>query len=210
MRILVLSDIHSSKRALDLTLKDIEEYLPGLLIICGDITQFGPASFADEFLNSINLKTLAVPGNCDPPEVLRLLEDKGVSVHGKSVTLEGFTFVGLGGSNVTPFNTITEFAEDYMFSTLDEMMTEDAVLVTHAPSYGYLDGPPGGDHYGSKAIVRIVEKYKPIVAMSGHIHEARGVVEDKGTLFFNPGPAMRGYRALLELTEDKAEVELLG
>ncbi|MCK5547470.1 MAG: metallophosphoesterase family protein [Thermoplasmata archaeon] len=210
MRILVFSDVHSSERAVGLVSKDIEEYLPDLLIVCGDLTHFGPGAFAEKFLNSASLMTLAIPGNCDPPDVLALLQERGVDLHGKKVEIGGFDFVGFGGSNITPFETLTEFTEDEIFDSLDKIMVERAVLVTHAPPKGYLDGPNDEKHFGSTAVARIVEKYHPIVALFGHIHEARGIVREKDTVFVNPGPAMRGHRALLELTEDGAEVELLG
>lgn len=209
MKILVFTDIHSSERAIDIASKDIEDYKPDLLIICGDITNFGPESFAEKFLDFISIKTLAVPGNCDPPEVLRVLEDRNVSLHGKTVEIGGFVFAGLGGSNITPFNSFTEFTEDYIFTALDKVMVENAILVTHVPTKGFLDGPSPSEHYGSEAVAKIVDKYRPRVAISGHIHEAGGVRRDKGTLFFNPGPAMRGNRAILDLMEERAEVELL-
>jgi Icc-related predicted phosphoesterase len=62
---------------------------------------------------------------------------------------------------------------------------------------------------GSKAISDIVEKYKPKLALSGHIHDARGVVEEGGTTFVNPGPAKQGYAALVVLKGDKVKVDLL-
>jgi Icc-related predicted phosphoesterase len=38
--------------------------------------------------------------------------------------------------------------------------------------------------------------------LSGHIHEARGIVERDGTLFLNPGAAKDGNAALLDIGED--------
>ena len=35
--------------------------------------------------------------------------------------------------------------------------------------------------------------------LSGHMHEARGMVEQDGTVFVNPGPAKDGFGALVEL-----------
>lgn len=213
MRLLIISDIHSSNGAIDMVSGDIKEYYPDLLIICGDVTNFGPVSFADEFLDAIpteRLRTLAVPGNCDPPDVLAVLQKRGIDLHGKSVNIGGFDFVGFGGSNKTPFNTLMEFAEDYIFRTLDNIMVEGAVLVTHVPPRGHLDGSSDGQHFGSKAVTEIVRKYKSRAAISGHIHEARGVIREKDTVFLNPGPAMRGYRALMDLKGGEVEVELLG
>jgi Icc-related predicted phosphoesterase len=209
MRILVYSDIHSSEKAVDLLRADTERYSPDLLILLGDITHFGPASFAEDFVGSITVRTLAIPGNCDTPDVLELLEEKGMSLHGKLENVGGFDFVGFGGSNITPFDTVTEFSEEDIFDALDAVMVKGAVLVTHVPPRGHVDGTSGGLHAGSTAVARIVEKYSPRVSLSGHIHEARGMIEDEGTLFLNPGAARKGYRAIVDLTESDAKALLL-
>lgn len=213
MRLLIISDIHSFNGAIDMVSGDIKEYSPDLLIICGDVTNFGPVSFADEFLDVIpteRLGTLAVPGNCDPPDVLAVLQKRGIDLHRKTVNIGGFDFVGFGGSNKTPFNTPMEFAEDDIFRALDNIMIEGAVLVTHVPPKGYLDGSADGKHFGSEAVAEIAKKYRPRAVISGHIHEARGVIREKNAVILNPGPAMRGYRALMELRQEEIEVELLG
>jgi Icc-related predicted phosphoesterase len=87
-------------------------------------------------------------------------------------------------------------------------MEPGSILVTHAPAWGRND-KTRGTHLGSRAILSIVEKYKPKLALSGHIHDARGVMEEGGTTFVNPGPANRGYAALITIKRDHVEVELL-
>jgi Icc-related predicted phosphoesterase len=209
MKMLVYSDIHSSDGAVDLLRADTDKYSPDILLLLGDITHFGPVSFAERFIRSISTRSLAVPGNCDPPDVLELLEDSGISLHGKIENVGGYDFVGFGGSNLTPFDTITEFGEDDIFEALDGVMEKGAVLVTHVPPRGHVDGTSGGLHAGSIAVARIVEKYRPRISLSGHIHEARGMVEDEGTLFLNPGAVRKGYRAIVSLSESDVEAMLL-
>jgi Icc-related predicted phosphoesterase len=209
MKILVYSDIHSSEKAVDLLRSDTDRYSPDLLLLLGDITHFGPASFAEEFISSITVRTLAIPGNCDTPDVLKLLEEKGISLHGKIENIGGLGFVGFGGSNITPFDTITEFSEDDIFDALDAVMVKGAVLVTHVPPRGHVDGTSGGLHVGSTAVARIVEKYRPRLSLSGHVHEARGMVEDGGILFMNPGAVRKGYRAFVSISESAVDAKLL-
>ncbi|HSV41976.1 MAG TPA: hypothetical protein VLH13_01025, partial [Methanomassiliicoccales archaeon] len=55
---------------------------------------------------------------------------------------------------------------------------------------------------------RIVEEFKPAVVLSGHIHEDRGVVEKKGTLYMNPGAAKDGHAGLIDIGRD-IQVRLL-
>jgi Icc-related predicted phosphoesterase len=210
MRILVFSDVHSSNRTIEMAIDDINTYSPELLLISGDITHFGPSSFANAFLDAIDIRTLAIPGNCDPPDVLSVLKERGVDLHEKRETIEGFDFVGFGGSNTTPFDTIMEFDEEVIFASLDNIMVEESVLVTHVPPKGFVDATPNGIHAGSRAVKEIVEKYRPRLSVSGHIHEARGLNEEGGTVFLNPGSARMGFRAIVELTMDDVGVKLLG
>lgn len=71
------------------------------------------------------------------------------------------------------------------------------VLVCHCPPHGTaLDRMRNGQHAGSTAIRKFLDKVKPRWFFSGHIHETEGVTETIGvTTAHNPGK--RGY--LLEL-----------
>jgi len=42
-------------------------------------------------------------------------------------------------------------------------------------------------HVGSKAIRQIIEEYKPMLGLHGHIHESRAFDKVAGTLVLNPG-----------------------
>lgn len=207
MRILLASDIHGNPNAAELVNRKAREENVDLFVACGDITNFGPLAYAEQFLRSIEVETLAVPGNCDPPQILRVLEDAGVNMHGRKRMIDGRTFVGIGGSNPTPFNTPFELSEDEIFRTLDPLMERAAVLISHPPPFGYVDIVPSGGHAGSKAVRDILEKHGPSLVMCGHIHEGRGIVRS-GTVIVNPGPARYGNLAVIEVG-DGVEVKLL-
>jgi hypothetical protein len=210
MRILAIADVHGAKEARKNVNSQIKEYTPNAVIVCGDITQFGPPVWAQDFLNSIPLKTLAIPGNCDPQGVIAAIEDsQAVLLHAKRAELEGYTFVGLGGSNTTPFDTPFELTEAEIYNSLNEIMVESAILMVHTPARGHLDRTATRKDLGSGSIARIVLKFSPILVVSAHIHEARGVEREGGTTFVNPGPASNGYAALIDLN-DEVKVELIG
>jgi Icc-related predicted phosphoesterase len=46
-----------------------------------------------------------------------------------------------------------------------------------------------------------VEEFRPPLVLSGHIHEARGILERDGTIYLNPGAAKDGNSALLDIGE---------
>jgi Icc-related predicted phosphoesterase len=219
MKILAVSDIHGTSRGKEVAFKNSEIHQPDLVIITGDITQFGPPEDAKMFLDELGdkVKTLAIPGNCDPFEVPGAVEaSKAVNLHANKVEINGITFAGFGGSNETPFNTIFELPCEVIFKELDELMGSDTgkstVLVTHCPPKGYRDEVVGRGNMGCEAVAQIVEKYKPVLVISGHIHEAFGVEDiGDGTVIVNPGAAKDGRAAIIEfdIAKSNDNVEII-
>jgi Icc-related predicted phosphoesterase len=64
------------------------------------------------------------------------------------------------------------------------------------------------DRMGSRAVRKIIEKYKPLLGLHGHIHESAGFRRIGRTLCVNPGSeyaegVLRGY--LIFLSGEKVE-----
>ena len=137
------------------------------------------------------------------------ISDVAIDMHGKRIEIEGMELVGMGGGNPSPFGTPFELSEDELYNALKPISSEGMILMTHAPSYGVLDEIPGGIHVGSSGIRRIVDEYNPIIAMSGHIHEAIGCKVINGTTFVNPGPAKDGYSAVVTIVDGEVDVKML-
>jgi len=213
IRIIAVSDIHGKEESLPMVLEIIKEKKADLLVVCGDITQFGkPKGWAKKFLDSIPVKAVAVPGNCDPPEEVigDMEKSRGTNLHAKKVVIENTVFVGFGGGPLSPHELPFEIPEETVYSTLDGLMEYYAVLVTHAPPRGHLDKPTPDVSLGSDAIAQIVAKYKPRAVFSGHVHEARGIEREGDTVFVNPGPAKDGFAAFAVIKENgEIEAELL-
>lgn len=207
MRMLLAADLHGSRHAIHSIAEGVQINSPDVVVLCGDITQFGPVSFARKVIEGISVKTLAVAGNCDPPEMVGVMEELGVSIHDKKMELEGLKFVGFGGSNPTPFDTLFERSEEEIARTLEPLMEPGVILVSHPPPYGLCDRTFTGQHVGSKAVLEIVKKFLPRMVLTGHIHEARGVVR-RPTIVVNPGSASSGHLALVDI-EDEITVRLL-
>jgi Icc-related predicted phosphoesterase len=198
MRFLVLSDIHGRDRVARWANHKVYELEADGIIVLGDITHFGPADWAGQFLSKLKAPVYAVPGNCDPPGVIGEIEKHATLLHKKKIKVEGQTFIGLGGSNPTIFETPFEMEEEEIMSSLRPLMERDAILVVHAPPKGINDTTMTGVHVGSTAIRALVDEFHPKAVLAGHIHEARGIVMEHGTLFMNPGPAKESYSGVLE------------
>ena len=208
MRIYAAADIHGSARAERMIREDLARHRPDVFVAAGDLTDFGPATHVRELFTGLPVPALAVPGNCDPPEIVAVLEELGVSLHARKVVVAGRTFVGIGGSNPTPFGMPFELSEDEILDALRRHMEPGAIVVSHPPPRGYVDVTRAGGHVGSAALRQIIEAYAPPLVLCGHIHEARGVARHGPTTIVNVGAANAGHRALVEVDGD-VKVQLL-
>lgn len=209
MRLLAVCDFHNTFDRLPDILKKAGK-VDGTLV-AGDLTQFGPTEKAKVVLDALPKPVLAVPGNCDKRDMVDLLRAEGCNLHENKFRMGNVTFIGIGGSNPTPFNTPFELSEEQIKGALERLLhgvSGPAVLVSHAPPKGHQDEVPGGIHVGSTAVAHLMPKFAAVVC--GHIHEARGVSHAGDTVIVNPGPASIGNAAILEIDEKgHAKVKLI-
>lgn len=208
MRFLVISDIHGRERVIEWTNRIAKELGTAGIIVLGDITRFGPPEWAGHFFESMVVPVYAIPGNCDPPEVIDVIERKAISLHKRKVRVGDVTFVGMGGSNPTMFGTPYELTEDEIERSLRPLMERDFVLVTHTPPLGANDMAFSGRRGGSTAIRKLVDEFHPRAVLSGHIHEAPGILREGNTLLVNPGAAKDARAAIVDM-DGKVEARLL-
>jgi Icc-related predicted phosphoesterase len=208
MKILAVADIHGSQYRLNLVLKNVTTYTPDLVVLCGDITQFGPGDLATNFLNQIPVETLAVPGNIDTFDV-----DQGINasnatnLHMKRIVIQGIVFVGIGREIPS---SLADLAIDNgtVKKSLKKILDTTSVLVTHVPPFKLQDKMFIGSHGGSKQLRHLIDTYKPRLVLCGHIHEDPGVSKSGDTTVVNCSMGKRTEGALIEIT-DKIKVSIL-
>jgi Icc-related predicted phosphoesterase len=199
MKIFAVSDIHGAQFRLNLILKNIQKYFPDIVIICGDITQFGPGELAKILLDQIPIETLAITGNIDTFDVGKGIdESKATNIELKKVVKKGIPFVGINGSNIKDFKILEE----------KKLLDKNSVLVSHVPPYGAQDKIFIGLHGGNKDLREIVDKYKPRLVLCGHIHEDPGFTNIGKTTIVNCSMGKRGEGAIIEINE-KLSVKML-
>lgn len=208
MRFFLFTDLHQNLEQLDKLVAAYKKSDSEFVVCLGDVTNFGTSEQACEILGKFNAKVYSIPGNCDPLDFPDKIGKAAVNMHCRSEEVDGYDLVGIGGSNITIFNTAFELQEDELYDGLKGNSKNGMILMTHVPSYGILDEIPSGLNVGSPAVKRIVDEYHPILAMSGHIHEAIGTKEIDGTVFVNPGPAKDGYYAIIDVENGNVNVEL--
>jgi Icc-related predicted phosphoesterase len=211
MKFLAISDAHgvySHVTQLIFKAGDVDA-----VCVVGDITDFGPNDLVQELLSLIgeDVPTLMIPGNCDLPTIIETIEESSaVNLHLKSFDYDDVKFVGIGGSNPTPFNTPFELNEAEIQSYINRLLNDvevTTVLLSHTPPMGYLD-LVDSRHVGSEAIACAVGVVDALIC--GHIHEQRGTSVASKTTIVNPGMAALGSGAVIEIIpEQKVTVSLI-
>ncbi|MCL6595158.1 MAG: metallophosphoesterase [Firmicutes bacterium] len=166
---------------------------------------------AEERLKGSGVTVAIMPGNDDDLAIDDVLDASPVSVNhdGRAVALGDYEMVGFSYVNPTPWNSPRELDEEGMARRIEEIVAQASadrghlILNFHAPPYrSQLDNAPrltqdlrvvrtGGEPemapVGSVAVRQALERYQPLLALHGHIHESRGAVRIGPTLAINPG-----------------------
>lgn len=203
MRLLVISDIHGHVDMVRRLLTS--EKNSDAIIIAGDITNFGGYEAAATVLGPIldkKIPVFAVAGNCDTDTVETYLNDQKIGLDGDCVKWGNYSFIGVGGSLPCPGNTPSEHSEDFFAAELNKVFQPTAnplIVVSHQPAWKTHLDLVAGHHRGSQAIRTFIENRKPILAISGHIHEAFGTDKIGPTTLVNPGPLKQGRYAIMDI-----------
>jgi len=223
MDIIIFSDIHNDVENLLTYFDKIKELKFDVVVCPGDFTDINtPKGFTQEDiikliiteLKGLKKPLLTVPGNVDTKNIINVLEKEGVSIHGKGRVIDGFGFYGYGGAK-TPFETNIEPSEEELKIGLksawkDIENVKYKIQVTHNPPFGTrMDMVQSGAHVGSNVVREFIELYEPILAISAHIHEARGVDQLKKSFLINSGRFPEGYFGLVNIENGSVKGRVL-
>jgi Icc-related predicted phosphoesterase len=173
------------------------------------LTFGGWLALADERLAAAT-RCFVMPGNDDPAGVDRAIDDaeKVEACDGRVVEFDGHTMVSLGYANRTPFDSPRELDEDELYRRVAALADqvedlERCVFNLHVPPYdSSLDTAPALTEdlevimsgsapkmipVGSTAVRDLIERYQPMLALHGHVHESAGATKIGRTLCINPG-----------------------
>ncbi len=154
---------------------------------------------ARERLAKSGAKLYIIPGNDDYKEVAEHVKANAdgtiVPFDEKIVDIDGYSLLGYGYSNPTPWHTPREKEEKEIYADLRRMArgidASSSIYAIHVPPYdtkidqapkltkdlkpitagGYVNTQP----VGSVSVRRIIEEYPPIVGLHGHVHESGGI-----------------------------------
>ena len=187
---------------------------------------------AEERLSKIGVKCYITPGNDDEFDIDDVFEGREwvINPEGKVVDInEHNQMISTGYANMTPWKCPRDIIEEELLKKIETMATllehpGSAIFNLHCPPYAsQLDDAPELDDnltpvlvggqlniipVGSRAVREAIEKWQPLAALHGHIHESRGRSEIGKTACFNPGSEYgTGYLRGLILDLKKGKIK---
>lgn len=192
-------------------------------------------ALAEERLSGTEARCFVMPGNDDPPGVDTAIEraTRVEACDERVVEFAGYSMISLGYSNITPFDSPRELEEDEIYrraAALAEQVPDISrcIFNLHVPPYdSQLDSAPQLDEelrvvatagqprmipVGSTAVRELIERFQPLLALHGHVHESRGATRIGRTLCINPGSDYHTGRisgALLHLRPDRVDYQFV-
>ncbi|MBD3248562.1 hypothetical protein GF336_00775 [Candidatus Woesearchaeota archaeon] len=188
MKILAFADTHANKAAIKRIVKKAKK--ADILINAGDISLFGDGLERMMVeLDKIGKKVLMIHGNHETvseiKEGCRMFKNLK-DIHRKVFKMGDYVFLGFGGGG---FSLRDKRFERISSKWADKYKGRKVVLVTHAPPYCTKIDVVLDEHVGNKSITKFIKKAKPLLAISGHLHENSGKKDKiKDCVVVNPGP----------------------
>lgn len=166
---------------------------------------------AAERLDGMDIQCYVSPGNDDFDECVSIIDSSPVVTCPDMTTLEvtdDHEMVSLGYANLTPFNCPRDVTEEELTERIETMVPKvgdmsNCIFNLHCPPFetGLDDAPLLDDDLrpkmgttgvimapvGSRAVRQAIEKYQPLLALHGHVHESKGTIKLGRTLCINPG-----------------------
>jgi Icc-related predicted phosphoesterase len=184
--------------------------------------------YADSKLEGTGMRCFVCPGNDDMFEIDDVIrQSRHVQlVEGRVIQLdEHHEMLNSGWTTPTPWNTHREEPEEALRQRIQTMIDQlkdvkNSIFNLHNPPYGSgLDEAPeltsdmrpayAGRSLvpvGSHAVLELIDKYQPLLALHGHVHEGKGTRKYKRTLCVNPGSMYEQgmlHGAVIELKPEK-------
>lgn len=188
LRILTFSDyrIQDISKLIEYVRKMV--FKPDVIVYAGDdLERFeeGSKNLFSQLGELAEHGVLAVAGNDDTRDCKRVLCAKHVhDLHEKPYIIGDIAFVGQEGSrgDIGLLLYSEKEIHEHLEKQIKKVKGKKLILVAHSPPYGLLDFARrfGIRHIGSHAIRQILEKYRPVLHICGHVHIYGGQSERLG------------------------------
>lgn len=190
MKILAFVDLHENKTALKKIINRAKQKDIDIIVCAGDISIFGEGlDYSLERLNKIGKPILMIHGNHEDDIDLRKRCKKLKNcyfIHNNKYRFGNHLFIGWGGGGFSFRDRSIEKNSKRLRKWIQK--DDKIVFVTHAPPYNTKADKIYKEHAGNKSIRRFIESIKPVLSVSGHLHETAGKKDKIGNcIVVNPG-----------------------
>ncbi len=179
MKLLVFTDIHEDRKVLQQLVQRARQKDIHIVICTGDFSTFGRgANLVMKEFNDLEKTFIVIPGNHEDKEGWLDQAVKNypycINLHGRAMNIDDYLFLGYGGGGFSP--------EDAPFRKVSrewygKYNGKKIVLLTHGPPFGTTLDLIGNRHVGNHDYRHFIERIKPKLALSGHLHETFGAVD---------------------------------
>lgn len=195
MRILTVSDIHGSHKALERLEKSAKK--ADLIIVTGDFTIL--SNHIEPIMkrfNALKKKVMIITGNHENSNKVKLLCNQLTNLYFMNNKIFQINNLLIYGYNTNGFSFKDErFERDSLklVSAIKKLKKRGAplktILISHAPPFGTKADKIMDEHCGSKSVRDFCIKHDINYCFCGHIHEGAHTVDKlKKTIVVNPGP----------------------
>ena len=189
MKFLAFTDIHEDKSAIKKLVSRAKEKDIDFVICCGDLSTFGRGlRYVLKSFNDIKKPFYVIPGNHEEGASFDgIVKDYEycTNFHKKAIKIGEYMMLGYGGDGFSVEDpSFRKVARGWYGKYKDKKIH----LVTHGPPAGTKLDKIDERHVGNIDYRKFIERIKPKVSVSGHLHETVGVFDKVGkTVLVNPG-----------------------
>ncbi len=190
MKFLTFTDLHEDKAVLKELVKRAAQPDIDVIICCGDISTFGRGlTSVFKLFNALEKPFYVIPGNHEEGKQILNEALMGFSnCHNfdrQAVKVGEFVLLGYGGDG---FSMQDEEFRKLARQWYGKYKEEKIIFVTHGPPFGTALDLMEQRHVGNKDFRQFIDRIKPKIAISGHLHESVGKIDALGrTKLLNPG-----------------------
>src|SRR3990167_3035353 len=183
MKVLAAADIHGVTGVYEWLRGRALELKVDLVVLAGDLSggswdeeeQRREARTLVNLFKRFPVTTLYLMGN-DDFFALDYEDGQVKPLHGRRLDFGGYGFVGY--QYTTPFvGSLHERPEEEIekdVKTLEPLLDNRTVLVTHGPAFGVLDRVYAGEHVGSHSLAALLARRPVLAHIHRHIHQCFG------------------------------------
>ncbi len=191
MKFLTFVDVHENKSALQELVVRAKKPDIDFVICAGDFSTFGRGmKNVLKAFHEIGKTFYVIPGNHEEhqaslPELVREFPHCFL-LHRNAVNIGAYWFLGYGSGGFAQEDAEFRKISREWYSKYQDKKT---VLVTHGPPFATALDLLGERHVGNKDYRKFIERMRPVLVVSGHLHETAGATDSIGrTKLVNPGP----------------------